>query len=95
MLCFFPFVIKCCLILCGPWTVAHQVPLAMGFPRREYWSGLTFPPPGHLPDPGMEQGTCISRWILYHRVTSEAIGISEHALKGGEGDKQPGVIDNR
>ena len=54
MLCFFPFVIKCCLILCGPWTVAHQVPLAMGFPRREYWSGLPILSPKDLPNPGVE-----------------------------------------
>ena len=37
-----------------PQTVAHQAPLSMGFPRQEYWSGLTFPFPGDLPDPGME-----------------------------------------
>ena len=66
-----------------------------GFPRQEYWSGLTFLPPGDLPDPGMEYGTCIGRWILYHWATSEAIGICEHALKAGEEDKQFGVIDNR
>ena len=37
-----------------PWTVAHQAPLSMGFPRQEYWSGLPFPPPGDLPDPGIK-----------------------------------------
>ena len=37
-----------------PWTVAHQAPLSMGFSRQEYWSGLPFPPPGDLPNPGME-----------------------------------------
>ena len=37
-----------------PWTVAHQAPLSMGFPRQEYWSGLPFPPPGNLPNPGIE-----------------------------------------
>ena len=37
-----------------PWTVARQAPLAMGFSRQEYWSGLPFPPPGDLPDPGIE-----------------------------------------
>ena len=37
-----------------PWTVAHQAPLSMGFPRQEYWSGLTFPSPGDLADPGIE-----------------------------------------
>ena len=36
------------------WTVAHQAPLSMGFPRQEYWSGLSFPPPGDLPDPGIK-----------------------------------------
>ena len=37
-----------------PWTVARQAPLSMGFPRQEYWSGLPFPTPGDLPDPGVE-----------------------------------------
>ena len=32
------------------WTVAHQAPLYLGFPRQEYWSGLPFPSPGNLPD---------------------------------------------
>ena len=37
-----------------PWTVAHQAPPSMGFSRQEYWSGLTFPSPGDLPNPGIE-----------------------------------------
>ena len=37
-----------------PWTAAHQVPLSMGFPRQEYWSGLPFPPPRDLPDSGFK-----------------------------------------
>ena len=37
-----------------PWTVACQASLSVGFPRQEYWSGLPFPPPGNLPDPGIE-----------------------------------------
>ena len=36
------------------WTVAHQAPLSMGFFRQEYWSGLPFPPPDDLPDPGIK-----------------------------------------
>jgi len=36
------------------WTAAHQAPLSMGFSRQEYWSGLPRPPPGDLPDPGIE-----------------------------------------
>ena len=37
-----------------PWTVAHQAPLSMGFSRQEYWSGLPFPSPMDLPNPGIE-----------------------------------------
>ena len=37
-----------------PWTVAHQAPLSRGFLRQEYQSGLPFPPPGDLPNPGIE-----------------------------------------
>ena len=40
-----------------PWTVARQAPLSMGFSRQEYWSGLTFPLPGDLPDPETEPGS--------------------------------------
>ena len=36
-----------------PWTVAHQTPLSMGFSRQEHWSGLPFPSPGDLPNPGI------------------------------------------
>ena len=40
-----------------PWTVANQAPLSMGFSRQEYWSGLPFPSPGDLPNPGIEPGS--------------------------------------
>ena len=39
------------------WTVTHQAPLSMEFSRQEYWSGLPFPTPGDLPDPGIESGS--------------------------------------
>ena len=39
---------------CETWTGAHQAPLSMAFPRREYWSGLAFPSPGDLPNPGIK-----------------------------------------
>ena len=45
---------KSCPILVFPWTIARQAPLSMGFSRQEYWSGLPFPSPGELPDPGTE-----------------------------------------
>ena len=37
-----------------PWTVVCQAPLSIGFPMQEYWSGLPFPSPRNLPDPGIE-----------------------------------------
>ena len=40
-----------------PWTVAYQAPLSMGFSRQEYWSGVPFPSPVDLPDPGIEPGS--------------------------------------
>ena len=40
-----------------PWTVAHQAPLSMGFSRQKYWSGVPFPSPGILPDPGITPGS--------------------------------------
>ena len=47
-------VAKSCLTLVTLWTVASQAPLAMGFSRQEYWSGLPFPSPGDLPNPGIK-----------------------------------------
>ena len=43
-----------CVQLFGLWTLTHQAPLSMGCARQEYWSGLPFPPPGDLPNPGIE-----------------------------------------
>ena len=52
-----------------PWTLAHQAPLSMGFSMQVYWSGLPFPTPGDLPNPGMELAYPASllhcRQILY------------------------------
>ena len=47
-------VAKSCLTLVTPWTAACQAPLSVVFSRQEYWSGLPFPSPGDLPDPGIE-----------------------------------------
>ena len=43
-----------------PWTLAHQASLSTGFPRQEYWSGLPFPSPRDLPDPGIEPASPVS-----------------------------------
>ena len=45
---------SCVRLFVTPWTVAHQASLSMGFSRKEYWSGLPFPSPGNLLDPGIE-----------------------------------------
>ena len=50
-------VVKSCLTLATPWTVAHQAPLSMGFSRQEYWSGFPFPSPGDRPNTGLEPGS--------------------------------------
>ena len=47
-------VTQSCPTLCDPWTVAYQAPPSMGFSRQEYWSGLSFPSPGDLPNPGIK-----------------------------------------
>ena len=49
--------LSCVLLFATPWTVAHQAPLSMEFSRQEYWSGLPFPLPGGLPNPGIEPGS--------------------------------------
>ena len=47
-------VAQSCQTLCDPMTAACQAALSMEFSRQEYWSGLPFPSPGDLPDPGIE-----------------------------------------
>ena len=49
-----------CLTLGTPQTVACQVPLSMEFSRQEDWCGLSFPPPGDLPSPGIETASLVS-----------------------------------
>ena len=60
-----------------PWTIAHQAPPSMGFSRPEYWSGLPFPSPGDLPDPGIEPGSPASQAdALLSEPRSEPMGDS-------------------
>ena len=58
-------VAKSCPTLETPWTVTHQAPLCMGFFRQEYWSGLPFPSPGDLSDPGVQSESPALQQILY------------------------------
>ena len=58
----------------SPWTVAGQAPLSMGYPRQEYWSGLPFPSPGGLPDPGIEPDSSYAdRRILFTREAQHSL----------------------
>ena len=49
--------LSCVWLFAIPWTVAYQAPTSMGFSRPEYWSGLPFPSPEDLPDPGIKPGS--------------------------------------
>ena len=62
----------------APWTVARQASLSMGFSRQESWSGLPFPPPGDLSDPGVEPVSP----ALWAGSTEEAHGILYRGEKG-------------
>ena len=55
-----------------PWTVARQAPLSTGFSREEYWSGLPCPPPGDLPDPGIEPKSLMSPALAGGFLTTSA-----------------------
>ena len=63
-----------CPTLCDLWTVAHQGPPSMGFSRQEYWSGLPFPSPGDLPNPGIEPRSHIAGRRFNLCATREALG---------------------
>ena len=57
-----------------PWTVAHQAPLSMGLSQQEYWSGLPFPTPGDLPNPGIEPVSSMAPVLAGRSFTNEPPG---------------------
>ena len=65
--------LSCVRLFVTPWTVTHQAPPSMGFSRQEYWSGLPFPSPGDLPNPGIKSR---SPALQADALTSEAPGKS-------------------
>jgi len=64
-----------------PWTVARQVPLSMEFSRQEYWSGLPFPSPGNLPDPGIKPRSLASPALAGGFFTTVPPGKPEFLMK--------------
>ena len=65
--------LQSCPALVTPWTVFRQAPLSMGFSRQEYWSGLPCPPPGDLPDPGIEPASLKSSAFAGRFFTASAM----------------------
>ena len=57
-----------------PWTTARQAPLSMGFSRQDYWSGLPFPPPGDLPDLGIEPTPPVSPALASNSLPLHHLG---------------------
>ena len=62
---FFCLVAKSCLTLCYPMDIDCQAPPSVGFPRQEYWSGLSFPPPGDLPNPEIKPTAPALAWAFF------------------------------
>ena len=63
-----------------PWTVAHRTPLSMGFLRQEYWSRLSFPSPGDLPEPGIKPASLVSPALAGRFLTAVPPGELAESL---------------
>ena len=63
-----------------PWTAADQAPLSMELSWQEYWSGLPFPPPGHLPDPRIKPKSLVSPALAGRFFTTKPPGKT-HTMK--------------
>ena len=82
-------VLSCIQLSVTPRTVAHQVPLSRGFPRQEYWSGLPFPSPGDLPDPGIEPTSLESSALTSRFFTTSIIWEAQGVSSPGTNSCQP------
>ena len=61
----------------NPWTVTRQAPLSKGFSKQEYWSGMPFPPPGDLPDPGIKPAFPVSPALAGRFFTTETNSLGQ------------------
>ena len=83
-----------------PWTVAYQAPLSMGFSRQEYWSGLPFPSPGDLPNPGIEPRSPVivgRHFIVWATREANSTDITDlnSVLRGGNSIVESGTVYHR
>ena len=80
-------VTKLCLTVVTPWTVARQAPLSMGFSRQEDWSGLPFPSPEDLPDPGIEpRSSALHVDSLLTELGGKAMRLISILIRSGRGN---------
>ena len=70
-----------------PWTAAHQAPLYVEFSKQEYWRGLPFPPPGDLPNPGIEPMSPASPALAGWFFTAESALITEVGINRKKGNR--------
>ena len=68
------WMLSCVQLFGTPWTAAHQALLSIEFSRQEYWSGLPFPTPGNLPDPGIKNASLVSTALAGGFFTTEPPG---------------------
>ena len=68
------FVLSPVQLFVTPWTAAHQALVSVEFSNQEYWSGLPFPPPGDLPNPGIEPVSLASAALAGRFFTTEPPG---------------------
>ena len=88
-----------------PWTVGHQAPLALGFPRQEYWGGLPCPPLGDLPHPGTEPMSPAAPALADEFFTTGPLGgpppcsheyfLNSRVLQGGVAGRTIGWMDRQ
>ena len=72
---------SCVQLFATPRTVTCQAPLSIGLPRQEYWSGLPFPSPVDLPDPGIKPVSPMSPALQANSLPAEPLEKLSHGLK--------------
>ena len=82
--------LSCVQLFATPWTVAHQAPLSVRFPKQEWWNGWPFPPLEDLPDPGIEPASPTAPDLAAGFFTAESTGKPITKYKRQE--QKPGRI---